>query len=78
MENGDTLRETMKKVLIMPTLEEWRTACKNASGGKASSMSGLTYDIVKGWPPEVVDRTYECIAGLRRLGSIQSTRPIND
>ncbi len=25
-------------------------------------MSGLTYDIVKGWPqPEVVDRTYEVL-----------------
>ena len=35
MENCDTLRETMKKVLVTPTLEEWRTACKNASGGKA-------------------------------------------
>ena len=68
LESGNTLRETMKKVLVMPTLEEWRTACKNASGGKASSMSGLTYDIVKGWPPEVVDRTYECIAGIKKAG----------
>ncbi len=49
--NGDTLRETMKKILVMTTIEEWRTAYKNASGGKASSMSGLTYDIVEGWPP---------------------------
>ena len=58
----------MKKVLVMSTIEEWRTACKNASGGKASSMSGLTYDIVKGWPLEVVDRTYKCIAGIKKAG----------
>ena len=44
--NGDTLREKIKKLLVMPTLDEWRHACKNASGGKASSMSGLTYSIV--------------------------------
>jgi hypothetical protein len=67
-ESGDTLREKIKKLLVMPTIEEWRHACKNASGGKASSMSGLTYSIVKGWPDEVVDRTYECIAGIKAAG----------
>ena len=52
----------------MPTIEEWRNACKNASGGKACSMSGLTYSMVKGWLDEMVDRTYECIAGIKAAG----------
>ena len=37
LESGDTLREEMKKLLVMPTIEEWRTACKNASGGKLAA-----------------------------------------
>ena len=32
LESGDSLREEMKKVLVMPTIEEWGTACKYASG----------------------------------------------
>ena len=68
MEKDGTLREQFAELLKTPTLEEFKDACRNAKGGKAGSMSGLTYSIVNSWSDRVIATAYYCIVGLKKVG----------
>ena len=68
MEKDGTLREKFAELLKTPTLEEFKDACRNAKGGKAGSMSGLTYSIVNSWSDRVIATAYYCIVGLKKAG----------
>ena len=49
VDKDGTLREQFAELLKTPTMEEFKDACRNAKGGKAGSMSGLTYSIVNSY-----------------------------
>ena len=66
--NDNTLRKEFADLLATPTLDEFKEACKNSSGGKAGGMSGLTYNIVNSWSVKVVTIVYLCITGLKKAG----------
>ena len=45
-----------------PTFEQWTDIClKDARKDKASSLSGLTYNMVKLWPESALRRAYNLL-----------------
>ena len=52
------------KEAIMPTFEEFQAAIAATPAGKAPGPSGLTYNMIKGWPLEVQEWAYKCLCEL--------------
>ena len=61
-ESGVTLRQRMSDTLsTVPSLEEFTAIIRKGYGGKASGMSGLTYQLMKVWPKCVIERVYNLL-----------------
>ena len=63
---GKSLREEREDWLMAaPTNEEWKQLCRRTGKrGKASGLTGLTYDMVKNLPDSVIKRTHEIMTSL--------------
>ena len=44
-----------------PSFEEFRETIKKGKGGKTSGLSGLTYQVMKEWPDEVIRLIYTAL-----------------
>ena len=57
-----TLRHDLGQALqAPPTLEEFKAAVSNHKGSTAPGATGLTYNMVKGWPDTVLSRVHELL-----------------
>ena len=61
--DGQTVRSKATQWMETPsTYEQWTDICmKDARKGKASSLTGLTYNMVKVWPEVALKRAYDLL-----------------
>ena len=61
--SGTTTRAKAEKWMdTPPTYQEWMDICmKEAKKGKASALTGLTYNMVKLWPESAMRRAYDLL-----------------
>jgi hypothetical protein len=63
---GSSLRESaVEGLLTPPTKAEFAALCqKTKKKGKSASINRLTYNMVKHWPEEVIDKVYDLLIKL--------------
>ena len=70
-EKHKKVREELSKLLHQPpTLAEFQTAINKIRSTTSPGMSGLTYDMLKLWTPELVSLAHGHLAYLQTAGIV--------
>ena len=60
----DLQKEMAEEMDRCPTLEEFMSTIKCLKKNSAPGMTGLSYNMIIAWPPEMAVKMYECLAAI--------------
>ena len=60
----DLQKEMAEEMDRCPTLDEFKNTIKCLKKNSAPGMSGLSYNMIIAWPPEMAEKMYECLASI--------------